>query len=94
MFCHGNITKMSSESEDSDDRVCSESDANELTSESDAYFEEGNDQQASHTSITPEDGVQEDKVMIALPPKEREGSDYHTIILSGSSALDVLDQVS
>lgn len=87
---------MSDKSEDGGS--VSSNDVDELTtsinSESNVSFEgDSSRQQASLTSISPVDGEQEDKVIIAVPPKEREGSDYHTITLSGSSALDVLDQV-
>ncbi len=38
---------------------------------------------------------EEDGVAIALPPTEsEEGGEYHEIVLTGSAALDLLDQVS
>ena len=40
------------------------------------------------------DQVQVDgDVLVAQPPKERDGSDYHAVAISGTSALDILDQV-
>lgn len=36
---------------------------------------------------------EEGDILVAQPPKEREGSDYHAVAISGTSALDILDQV-
>lgn len=40
-------------------------------------------------------GKEEDDIAIALPPTESDGAgEYHEVALTGSAALDVLDQVS
>ena len=53
--------------------------------------EAGGPSSPDQASVEDEQG---NEVIIAIPPLEIEsGGDYHTISLSGSTALDILDQV-
>lgn len=58
----------------------------------DTSQQEGEEHTASSPSSSHES--EGEQVMVAVPPKDSEGgSDYHEIALSGSAALDLLDQV-
>lgn len=58
--------------------------------------QEGGDELSSTPVVSDSLGVSlQDEVVVALPPTESEGAgEYHEIALTGSAALDLLDQVS
>ena len=58
-----------------------------------ANYEEGTEEMAPAVVVAVQN--EEDDVAIALPPTESEDAgEYHEIVLTGSAALDLLDQVA
>ncbi len=52
----------------------------------------GERQTITSAGMRPVNGEDDEDVLVAQPPKERDGNDY-TVAISGTTALDILDQV-